>query len=479
MTSPFPPRDDDAPVSELLGAHVRDGVEALAKGFARARPFPHAVIDDFLAPELYRSLRDSFPPFARGDARNEFGNPGGTARCGEVRALGRAFQRLDDLVRSAGFLRWAARVSGISDLHHDPEYVGAGTCEHRSGQEEDPHIDSHGHPTRPWRRRLQLIVTLNDVWDERWGGNLELHRDPWNRVDEDVRTILPLGNRAVLLESSERSWHALGAMRIPSCEAVKTRRSFSLYLYSNEPVLSQRGHPYAAVSVERDLPSRIREDEVLDIDAQLEFVRLTQRRLDHSQRLMEREFAMIRQLRRSLQEDFPPGHPASKAWIDAARWLIRTQDEMLRYLYDREPRLSAKLNEVARMEKPVGLHGLPLFGPVVIMAWEGFWPGDCFVGEDLRVQVHFAEEVTRCTVVGNVPDDAPAECHLRLRFGDVDEERVFPRGIFSWEVTIAGHEDTQLPMRIQCSSTYSKKELGLHPIDDRRVSFQIRSLYFS
>src|SRR5439155_21312235 len=135
--------------------------------------------------------------------------------------------------RSSAFAEWVSEVTGIPGVLYDPEYVGGGTHENRAGQDLDPHVDFNFHPRRGWHRRLNLIVYLNHEWHEAWGGTLELHSDPWLPPEENrVKRILPLANRAVLFETSERSWHGFERLTAPPGRAELSRKSLAIYLYT-------------------------------------------------------------------------------------------------------------------------------------------------------------------------------------------------------------------------------------------------------
>ena len=180
-----------------LDAALLDHIVNLQRQFETAQPFRHVVIDRFLDPVFCQELIDSFPPFAEHAAYNERGEIGGKASVPDIARLGPAFQRFDELMKDAKFLELTSKMTGIPDLLYDPQYVGGGTHDNQDGQELDIHIDFNYHPTTAWHRRLNLILFLNPEWEEAWGGNLELLKDPFSS-GEDVKTVVPVANRAVI-----------------------------------------------------------------------------------------------------------------------------------------------------------------------------------------------------------------------------------------------------------------------------------------
>lgn len=273
-------------IRQLLSPEVLNGTEGLAARFKSARPFPHVVIDDFLNDSFCAEICQQFPGFHASSAFNEDGQVGGKAVQEKVRELGPAFRKMDDLVQSQEFLALIGRITGIGQLRYDPWYFGGGTHENRPGQDLDAHIDFNYHPITRQHRRLNLIIYLNDEWDDRWGGSLQLHRDPGLPPGEDdVVTVTPLMNRCVIFETSERSWHGFDRIDVPPGKAHLSRRSFAIYFYTDWRPANETADEHSTVYVERHLPGRFAPGHVLEEADVRELKVLLARRDQHLQRL--------------------------------------------------------------------------------------------------------------------------------------------------------------------------------------------------
>jgi len=269
---------------KILNPQVIDQVETLARQFAPREPFRHVVIDDFLAADFCARLLAQFPPFERGNARNEAGVLGNKATIEQIRRLGPAFARLDDAMQSAEFLEFVGRITSIDDLLYDPDYFGGGTHDNRSGQELDAHVDFNRHPGERWHRRLNLIVYLNHAWEPAWGGDLELHSDPRSADDRIIR-IAPLFNRAVIFETTENSWHGFRRIALPPERQAQTRKSVALYFYTRERPADELAPTHSTIYVDQPLPAHLGAGyrlEQADID---EIGTLYERRAQHIERL--------------------------------------------------------------------------------------------------------------------------------------------------------------------------------------------------
>lgn len=275
-----------------LNPNISALTDSLSQSFSQARPFPHVVADNFLAPEFAQKLFAQFPPFAQERAIAEHGKVGGKATRENMRELGSAFQELDEFFASADFLGWMSQLTGIPDLLYDPEYFGGGTHENLPGQDMSVHVDFNYHPTRGWHRRLNVLIYLNPEWEESWGGSLELWQNPWDAPNKNsIAKITPRWNRMVAFPTTEHSWHGFETVKIPEYarNRVPSRRSIALYLYSKDRPAAEMGTMHSTVYYERPLPESIRAEKVISRADWNEMTRLIARRDDLLKMIYARE----------------------------------------------------------------------------------------------------------------------------------------------------------------------------------------------
>ena len=90
------------------------------------------------------------------------------------------------------------------------------------------HLDYSIHPLSNKERRLNLILYLNEHWEESYNGGLELWDEAYTHRCE---TILPSFNRAVLFQTSDISYHGLPTPI--TCPTDTGRKSLAIYYVSN------------------------------------------------------------------------------------------------------------------------------------------------------------------------------------------------------------------------------------------------------
>jgi len=129
-----------------------------------------------------------------------------------------------------------SRLTGIPNLLADDSLEGGGLHQTCRGGFLNVHADFTVHPhKRHWRRRVNLLLYLNEKWEESYNGHLEL----WSRdMARCEKKIAPLFNRCVIFNTDEDSYH--GVPETILCPEDMTRKSIALYYFTEEkeaPVL--------------------------------------------------------------------------------------------------------------------------------------------------------------------------------------------------------------------------------------------------
>ena len=262
---------------------IKNSQSILTK-FTQSLPFKHVVLDNFFTVDFCQKLVDDFPQFDKKLAIDENGTIGNKAVHQHITEISENYRHLDSLVKSPGFIELIEKCTGIKGLIYDPLYFGGGTHENLEGQDLDPHVDFTHHPKTGYHRRLNLIVYLNHEWEKDWGGNIELHKNPRLEPDQDeIISVEPLFNRAVIFETNNISWHGFPRIKLPEDRKDLSRKSFALYYYSKK--CSKKTKTHSTIYVERHLPEHIKEGKTLTQADVQEIKTLLARRDQHLQRL--------------------------------------------------------------------------------------------------------------------------------------------------------------------------------------------------
>ena len=211
--------------------------ERLRGGYASARPFPHAVIDDFLPEPVARQLLRSFPApdsdiWLDWKKRDIVHQPKklGIGAAGRLRTDHPFIQHVLFAFNSYPVIHFLEQLTGIEGLIPDPHYSGGGLHQILPGGKLAIHSDFNVHPLMKVWRRLNLLLYLNEDWRADYGGNLELWDGGMNRC---IKSIAPLFNRCVVFNTDRRSYHG-HPEPLNTPEGV-TRKSLALYYYSAAP----------------------------------------------------------------------------------------------------------------------------------------------------------------------------------------------------------------------------------------------------
>jgi len=246
---------DKLDIWALVNSRSKAELSRLQDQFVNANPYSHLVVDNFFKADFLASLQRDFP--VKSEEYDRFciedgGRIGTNYANGQVETFPPAFKQLDALIKSKAFLDYIQKLTGIEKLQYDPQYFGGGIRESRSGTFLPPHLDFNHHPASLTHRRLNLLFYFNPEWQEEWGGNLQVHRDPieFSGISA-VYSYMPLNNRCLIFETSEISWHGFDRLNLPE---DRSRRAFTLYYYTERRPNEQSVKFHNTEYVEPPLP---------------------------------------------------------------------------------------------------------------------------------------------------------------------------------------------------------------------------------
>ncbi len=196
-------------------------------------PFPHLVIDNLFPTALLEDVLKDVTNVDVGPTASRF---------------------LLDLC-SARFCLFLEALTGIEGIIPDPHFEGGGVHEMAQGDFLKMHTDFSWSKKLKLDRRLNMLIYLNDGWQDSWGGHLEL----WDgEMKNQCVKVPPTFNKTVIFSTTDRSYY--GLPHPLACPEDRRRRSLALYYYSNDRPAHEvdfhqdTGTPYQARPGEVFLP---------------------------------------------------------------------------------------------------------------------------------------------------------------------------------------------------------------------------------
>jgi hypothetical protein len=415
----------------MLNPAVLARLEEYRAQFQAAEPFRHLCIDDFLRAEIAEKLLADFPEFDRQYAKNEFGQVGGKAARRDLARISPAYREFYDHISSPAFLEPVSRLTGIPGLLFDPRMYGGGTHENVHGQELDPHVDFNYDESLTLHRRLNLILYLNKEWKRAWGGAIGLHSNPRRPAEDRVKEFDPLFNRAVIFETSERSWHGFERINLPPERRHDSRKSVSIYLYTKDRPAEEIAPAHRTFYIPRPLPAR-----------------------------------------------FAAGHRLDEDDVRTLKALFLRRDGWIEYYQNQELELNRLVDERTRYLRSVlASVRIPLTGYVLQEAGSARGVhADGWVGPEAEVRLRPLEPVTGLTLRGHLPDSFPQGGRLTAALDGVALcSETLRAGLFDIALRLQAPAERPFTLSLGCTHSYNGARAGASR-DGRDLAFMLVEL---
>ena len=167
-----------------------------------------------------------------------------------MRPVGSCTKMIVDFMQAPLWVRFLGKLTGIQNLTIDKNMFGGGPFSIHTGGFLSLHTDFNKHVVRgkvvtPGWRRVNVLLYLNEGWQEEHGGSFELWRTNRNyQMLDYVAKIVPTFNRLAIFSVTDVSIHGhLDSVNHPKGD---TRKSISMYYYTptvdDEPLITQVQH---------------------------------------------------------------------------------------------------------------------------------------------------------------------------------------------------------------------------------------------
>lgn len=201
-----------------------------AAGYQAAHPFPFGQFENFLEEWAAHRAMNAFPKVKDEGWIHYVHVNEKKHGLNKMDLIPPFIQEVIRVLNSDEFVRILSTLTGIEGLKADPMLEGGGLHQSQRGGYLNIHADFTVHPhKRNWRRRVNLLIYLNEDWRPDYRGELEL----WTRdMSARAQSISPVFNRCVIFNTDEDSYHGLPDPI--QCPEDMTRKSIALYYFTEE-----------------------------------------------------------------------------------------------------------------------------------------------------------------------------------------------------------------------------------------------------
>ena len=230
---------------ETFSTNNQEKLNTIKNIYEKATPIEHIYIHDFFSNEDVESILEEWPSLD--DTRwsslkrmVDYG-VGNKLEISNLELMGHQTQQILLRLISEPFIKSLEYVTGIKNLKSDIELYGGGLVYTPSGGFLKVHADFNYYDKIKMYRRINIIIYLNEDWEESWNGNLEF----WSEDMQKVKSYPPNLNTAILFHVHDKAFH--GYPDTIKCPDTIGRKSINLYYYTLENDSFQDKNPHKTI----------------------------------------------------------------------------------------------------------------------------------------------------------------------------------------------------------------------------------------
>ena len=211
---------------DIFGSWFSEGVRI------ETMPFNHVIIDNFFQDDEFVSVQQQWPR-TPGKDWFEYKNPIEFKYVyEEINEMPASIKNVFYALSNRALVDKFSSIFNIPQLQADPYCQGGGLHMAPKNGRLMMHLDYEVHAHLEAQRRLNIIIYINEKWEDAWKGETQL----W---DSDllncVKSVYPKRNRALAFVTTELSWH--GVPEPIRCPDDVFRSTLNFYYIS--PIINQ------------------------------------------------------------------------------------------------------------------------------------------------------------------------------------------------------------------------------------------------
>jgi Rps23 Pro-64 3,4-dihydroxylase Tpa1-like proline 4-hydroxylase len=179
----------------------------LSCSYKNAYPFPYTVIDNFLPEYILKRVLEEIKVhdvwfhnqmnWIEPYEVNKFYTPNQDTDIELLKKQIPYTSLVIDYLNTPEFLNHLKELTGHENLYCDNMLLGGGVHKIKRGGRLAIHTDYNRHPITQHKRKLNLLLYLNEGWEDEYNGELEL----WDKdMSREVVKVKPIFNRVVIFD---------------------------------------------------------------------------------------------------------------------------------------------------------------------------------------------------------------------------------------------------------------------------------------
>ena len=204
-------------------------IDGLSSKVEKLPGLKYVVLDKLWNDHLLQKVAQEFDSLAEWEGEKDFYGAREKKWQTQYEKLPRFGKLFCEFLNQPLMLEMIEKLFSMKGLIPDPYMLGGGFHSTGDGGFLKIHTDFNWHKKLQLKRVINVLIYLNEQWEESYGGAFHLYEKTSINEMKSIIKLLPIFNRTVIFVTDENSFHG---QPIPvSCGPNMRRKSIAMYYY--------------------------------------------------------------------------------------------------------------------------------------------------------------------------------------------------------------------------------------------------------